>query len=403
MSSALTNITTTTHYSSAKRVKWETQLIQKAEARLLAEKFATTKVMGKGEAGTYRLNRLLRIAKKTTQDSESTLYTASDAKKLQTNYIDVTPMEFGDSFGFTDDVGIEAFITDDDNQNEIADQFARSMEYQVQKILATQGMRHRIDSDGTYQVSGTVTTANTAGTSLISTSLTQADDAWNGGYATITNPDGPGYDETSAITDFVASSDTATVAFTNGLTTDSKYRITVGTGLAASDVMTTDGLLDVRLLHSMLRTELFDGGTLNGFIHASQERDLWDDTIWQNSAIYDDSGRFKNYQLVRWAGMNLYVGDELYREDVDGTENQSTGVVHIAPIFGKKAYSVIRWGMGMGSFGVQWLYKDQPDSGDLRNKAKFISWKSKFAARVMRATSVVNLMTGATSPNLLVM
>lgn len=401
MSTAITNITRTTEYSSAKRIKWETQLLEKAAGKLVIDKFATNKVMGKSEAGTYRLNKLLRVAKKTTQDSESTLYGYADAKKLQTNYIDVTPMKFGDSFGFTDDVSIEAFITDSDNQNEIANQFARSMEYQGMKVLATQGLRHRIDKDGTYQVSGTADSGSA--TTLVDNALSQADDFWNGGYATITNPEGPGYDETSAISDFVNSSTTASVSFTNAITSASKYRLTVGTGLAATDVITTSGLLDVRHLHSLLETETFDGNTLNGFIHADQERDLWSDTIWADTAKYDDSGRYANYQLVRWAGMNFHIGSEIYREDVDGTENQSTGVVYVAPIFGKKAYSFIRWGMGMGSFGVEWLYKDQPDSVDLRNSAKYISWKAKFAAKVMRATSVVNLMTGATASNLLTM
>lgn len=401
MSTALTNITTTTNYSSAKRIKWETQLLDKAKARLLAEKFATTKVMGKGEAGTYRLNKQLRIAKKTSQDSESTIYGMSDAGKLYTNYRDVTPMEFGDSFGWTDDVGVEAFITNPENQDEVADQFARSMEYQIQKIIATQCMRHRIDNSSTYTKSGTADATSTTTALVDAAVLSQADDTWNGGYVTVTNPEGQCYDETSAVTDSDQSSTNLTVSFTNTPDTTSKYRVVVGTGLSSTDILTTSGILFVNLLHSKLRTERFEGGTLRAFICPEQEYDLWADTTWANTAIYDDSGRYKNYKLVRWLGCEHFIGDELYREDADGTENQATGAVAVAPYFGAKTYSIIRWGMGLGSFGVEWHYKDKADSGDLRNKAKFISWKTKFAAAVMRSTSVIGLMTGNTSANVL--
>lgn len=392
--------TTTTNYTSAVRTKWETDLLKKAAGMLVADRFATTKVVGKGEAGTVRFNKLLRIAKKTTQDTEAYAYDLSDAKYLTSNYIDVTPTKWGDSFAFTDDVSIEAFITDPDNQSEIANQVARSMEYQTQKTIATQCLRHRIDNNATYQVSGTCDSGSSA-TALVDDALTEIDDFWNGGYVTITNAEGPAYDETSAVSDFVASTDTATVAFTNALTTDSKYRMCVGTDIEATDVVTTSGLLDVRMMHRKLETMPFNGGMLRCFLQAEQERDLWKDTVWANTAQYDDSGRYTNYELIRWCGIEFLVGSELYREDVDGTENQSTGLVYVTPVFGQKAYSVYRWGMGSGSFGVKFEYKDGPDSGDLRNNFKVISWKSKHASKVLRSTSIIGLMTGATDYNLL--
>lgn len=403
MSNTVTPITNVSQFSSAERTKWETALIKKAAGRLVAEKFANTKVLGRGEAGTVRMNRLLRVAKKTTADTEGTIYGYTDGKALQTNYIDITPSTYGDSFTFSRENRIDTFIMDEDNQNEIANQMARSQEYLVQKMIATGCMRHRIDKDGTYQKSGTVTTASSAGTALYGAgTLTEADDFWNGGYATITNPEGPGYDETSAVTDFATSGDVATVSFTNGLTTSSKYRIVVGTGLAASDKITTSGILDVAALHRLLETENFDGGILRCFLHAAQERDIWDDTAWANTAYYDDSGRYANYKLIRWGGNEYMVGSETYREDVDGTENQASGVVYVAPIFGKNAYSVCSWNPnGSGTFGMEFIYKDQADSMDLRNSFKAISWLTRWGGVVNRATSVIGLMTGATDLNLL--
>ena len=127
--------TTTTTYSSAVRTKWETDLLAKASGMLVADRFASHKVVGKGEAGTIRFNKILRVAKKTTQDTEGYAYGLADCKSLTTNYKDVTPTKWGDSFAFTDDVSIEAFITDPENQNEIANQVARSLEYQLQKAV----------------------------------------------------------------------------------------------------------------------------------------------------------------------------------------------------------------------------------------------------------------------------
>ena len=397
------NATTTTSYSSAKRIKWETELLKKAEDYLLAERFSWPQALKKGEAGTVRFNKLLRPAKKTTASIEGILQTVTDAKKLVTNYIDVTPNTFEDSFVFTDDVGIEAFITDEQNQEEIAGQMARSLEYQIQKIIAQGGMRHRIDNDSNYIVASTVDSATS--TTIVDAVLTQANDYWDGGYCTITNPEGPGYDETHFVANFTAADDTLDFtgdAWTNAPTTASKYRLVVGTGITSADLITTTGLIMVRRLHRHLGTEMFEGGTYRAFVNADQEADLWADTDWKATAQYDDSGRYKDYRLVRWMGIEFYIGSQLWRETVAGVEAEADGAVHIAPVFGRKAYSIFRWGMGSGEFGVKWYYKDQADSQDLTNRSKAISWKAKFAGKVLRSTSIVGLMTGATASNLLV-
>lgn len=393
--------TTTTTYASAIRTKWETKLLEVAEGMLLVDKFATNKIMGRGEGGTLKLNRLLRPPKVTSATSEGTLITPSSAKALTSNVVNLTPEFWGDTFEFTDKVDITSFISDADNRHVIAGQLARSLDYQGMKILATQAMRHRIDKDATYQVSGTADSGST--TTLVDDALTQADDAWNGGFLTITNPGGPNYDATQKVSDFVASSDTVTTdAFNHAHTTSSNYRMTVGTGIVASDKMSITGLLDVSGLHRKLETQKFKGATLRCFMDAAQERDLWDDTTFLNSAIYDDSDRFENYRVGRWLDIEFMVSSEMYREDVDGTENQATGVVYVAPIFGANSYSIVRWGMGVGDFGVEWHYVDTPDSQNLRLGAKWISWNSHWAGKVMRATSIINLMTGATSQNIVV-
>jgi N4-gp56 family major capsid protein len=392
--------TTVTTYAPAISRIDEKKLLAVAEGMLGADKFAVKRPVEKGAGNSYRVTKILRQAKQTTAGTFGVagIITYSSAKALTAQTKSITPILLADYFSIDDDVDIKSWIKDSDNRDTIANQMARSHDYYVMKVLAQGGFRYRIDGDGTYMKSGTVTTASAGGTALYGAStLTETDDFWNGGFATIYNPEGPNYDETSAVTDFATSGDVATVSFPNGLTTSSKYHITVGTALAATDILTIAGLLKVSALHRKFETEKFSGGVFRAFFDAAQEADLWADTTFLNSAIYDNSERFKNYRVGRWLDIEFMVSSEAYREDVDGTENQATGVVYATPIFGANAYTVMRWGHGSGDFGVKFLVVDQPDSGNILNSFRIISWKSVFAASVLRATSVINLMTGATS------
>lgn len=388
--------TSSTTYASTLQTKWQKQLLKTAAGYLVADRFANTQVMGVGEGSTVRLNRILRPAKKTSASTAGTLVAASSAKALTSNYIDITMEIWEDSFAFNEDVNIQSFVTSAQNRDVIANHMARTLDYRIISKMATQGLRWRVDNDATYQVTGTVDSAST--TTVVDDALTQSDDHWNGGKLTILNPSGPGYDETAAVTDFVASSDTLTVAtFTNAPTSASKYSLTVGTNLAATDVLTTDALLYVAALHEKLETEKFDGGLLRMFIDPAQHRDLWTDTTFKNSAIYDSSERFKNYRLGRWFDVEFLVSSEMYRESVAGVEDQAAGVVYVTPVFGANAYQVVRFGNGMGKFGTKFHVVDKPDSQNLTLSATYLSWKGYFGAKVTRATSVIGLMTGATS------
>lgn len=394
ISSYLSMATSTGSLATVVRTEWETKILKFAEGRMLAEKFMQPQEVQPGVAGTLRFNRYLRAAKQTDADTRGTLYGYEDAKKLYTNKLDVQPEDWGDSFVFERDVKFDAFISNEQNQKVIGNQLARSLEARVQAIIAAQCMRHRIDNDATYTKSGTCDAGSSA-TALVDNALSGTD--WTGAYATIYDPESPGYDQTSKITAFNDGTDTATVAFDNALTTSSKYRLVLGTDISASDVLTTAGLMYVQALHRILETEPFDGELMRAFLTPQQEYDLRGDDDWKNSAIYDDSSRFHNYKLTRWLGTEFYIGSKglLYREDVDGTANDD-GVVHVAPIFGSMAYSIIRWGMGEGAFDVEFHYKDKADTSDLRNQFYAISWTARFAAAVLRATSIIGLMTGAT-------
>lgn len=392
----MASTTVTTYGSAISRID-QKELLAYAEGMLGAEKFAVKNPVAKGAGGTYRVNKILRPAKvtSTTGFGVANIATYSSAVALTTNFKDITPVSLRAAYSFDDDVDIKSWIKEKDNKKAIANALARSHDYYVMKKLALGGFRYRIDGDATYMVAGTVDSGTT--TTLVDNALTQNDDHWNGGTVTIYNPEGPNYDETSAITDFANSGDVMTVSFPQAPTSSSKYHACVGTGLAATDVLTIAGLLKASALHRKFETEKFGGGVYRAFIDAAQEADLWTDTTFLNSAIYDNSGRFQNYRLGRWLDIEFMVTSEAYREDVDGTENQATGVVYNTPIFGSNAYAIMRWGHGSGDFGVKFFETPEVDSGNIYASMRILSWKSVFAADVLRATSVINLLTGATS------
>ena len=401
---------TTTTLGSAIATKWKRDVIEGATGRLVGAKFAATDAMKRGEGGTLVYNRILRPSLVNSSSTTGTLVAggSSGIKSLTSNKVSVTPSLFQDSFGFDDDVTIEAFFSNGQYKESIKNQMAISLDYQVVKMLSTQCLRHRIDADGTYQKAVTAS-AGTTTTSSFSGLLTEADDFWNGGYICVTNPDGPNYDHPArAITDFATSGDVVThAAFPTASTTASKCRVTVGTGVVATDILPTTGLQDVLGLHDKLETEMFDDGYLRGFFDAAQHRDLLKDSVFLASMEYDNSEYFKGYRVRRWCGLEMLISSNLYREDVDGVEYGhggagTTGVCYVSPIFGRNAYALTPWGNGNGKFAVNWYIVDGADSYNLTANQHYISWKTFWGGTTLRSTSVIGLMTGATSQALLV-
>jgi hypothetical protein len=391
--------TTMTNLTTANRTMWETGVLAVADGMLVADKFAKTKVIGIRAGGTYVVNRLLKVAPVTTAATYGTVVAGSAAKNLVSNKVEINPELWQDSFGFDDDVDIKAFFTDEDYKKTIGQQMANSLDKELIRTLGVQGLRHRIDKDATYQKTFTVTSA-TSTLITSATDFTEATNFWDGGFITVTNADGAAYDETQKVTTYTlvgGVGDTfLTPAWTNTLGASSKARVTVGTGVVATDKLTSAGLLDVAALHRKLETEKFPGGVLHGFIDAAQEADLWTDTGFIANAAYDASQRFANYRLVRWLDMELLVSSNIYRETVAGAASD-TGVVYVSPIFGANAYCLIKWGTpGAGNYGVKFNYVFEPDSQNLNLNERYISWKTSIGKKVLRSTSVIGLMTGAT-------
>lgn len=383
--------------------------------QLKADKYANKKNVSKGAGGTVRFQRLRRPAINTTAASYGTLLAAASAKAITSEYYEVTPVLYQDAFGIDDGVDYNSLLLNEDFQKLIASQAARSLNQTYHNIIGTQGMRHRVDADATYEVASTPTTNGTT-TTLVDTVLTQADGFWGGagggntvGYVTITSPESPNFDETRRVTNFVAVSDTATFdAFPLAVTTACNYRIVSSATIAATDKLTVTGLLACRGQLSLTEADLFSGGTLKGYVHPNQMADLETDSVWQNIAIYSRPDQIDTYGMVRVYGIELTQDSQVRREGVGTAAGNYDGVyaangtAYVAPIFGDNSHSIMPWGGGGdGNFNLQFIYTTGSDSGNLVNSARWIGWKAHYAGKVDRATSVVNLVTGATSPILI--
>ena len=397
--------TTVANVAGSIPIKWRLEMLKTADGYLVADKFANTEVESEPTGNTVRINRVLRPAKTTSALTAGTLITAGDATNLLTNYIDLTPEVWGASFGFDEDVSLQSILSKKSIRDAVSNHMARTLDYQIMKKMSTQGFRYRNDGDSTYYTNGPVDTSGTTLTALSGSEMAEIDNFWDGGYVTITNPAGPGYDQTAKVASFANSGDLLTHAgYTVIPTTASRYSVTVGTNIAATDVLTAANVLKMAAFHEKFQTQKFENGTIRAFLSPDQKADLWTDTGFTDSATYDDSGRFRNYSIIRWLGNEFMISSEIYREDVNGTENQSSGVVYVAPFFGANSYSVIRFGnKGAGSkFGVEFIPVENADSGNLQKSETFLSWKGNFASKVTRATSCIGLMTGATDQGIIV-
>ena len=400
----MASITTTTVTTAIKK-KWLMDLVKTAQGRLVATRYTQKEPMQKGDGGTLIYNRLLRPSLVTSTSTPGTLVTPSSAKALYSNSIEVTPSLYQDVFAIDDNAKVQTFIGNDKIKNAIANAMAIGMDYQAMKMLSIQGMRHRIDADTTYTKSGTCTSGSTT-TAVDSGAPFNTTDFGSSTptcYYGITNPDGPNYDHPWKKCTTVSTTTLTTAAFPQANTSSSKYRAVGSKGIVATDVLTISGLWDVQGLHDKVETEMFDDGNLVGFFDAAQHRDLLKDTVFVASVEYDNSGFLKGYKVARIAGLNMLISSNLYREDEDTVEYGhggagTTGIVYCSPIFGKNAFALTPWGMGSeGDFGVEWHITDTPDSQNLLLNATYIGWKAYWGGTVTRSTSVIVLLTGATS------
>ncbi len=263
-----------------------------------------------------------------------------------------------------------------------------AMEYYVATTLTPFLKQVRDDGDVTYQKNSVSTSAGST-TTIVDTALTEADDFWNGALVTITDPTVGTYGESQYVTDFVASSDTLTVdAFSQTIGDETKYHISIPTGLVAGDEMSLAG---VRKCQKELRAgggygprfELAGGG-YNMILDTDQEDSIGNDSNFTNLYIYKE----KETGIRTWpeSGRIAMCRPEVtgipYRTAVTGAGTYSaTGVVRVAAIFGKQAMKK----MPLGINDIEIIAKGESSGGVANplNRYSTSGWKARIAAAKM--------------------
>ena len=403
----MTNTTTTT-LASAIITKYEPKLLKEIGENLIFSKFADVDMEGVANNGTVRHNYLLQVPKVTTGRTEGTVLAYTSAKALTSNYLEFSPTVLEDCIAFTQESEFKAMITNDSKRQAVASQIARSCDYFMAKqICSFDGgfLAWRIDESTTYMANGTTDSGST--TTMVDNARTEIDDFWNGGRITITNPGGPNYGQTRHISDFATSGDILTHdAYNHVNTTSSKYHVCVGTGLTTTNTMSTTGFIDTATILNQYGVDTFAGGTYRMIMQYAQYKDLLGDTTFINSAIYDNSSKLEDFiGRGRWMGTEFLFTTEGWRESVAGAEDQASGAVYVAPVFGRHAYAMYYWDNvkgtpGYDAYKCNFYFINQPDRTDTTNAVKLFSWNVPIAGGPLLATRGVALLTGAAGASL---
>lgn len=318
---------------------YDKRFLLRAKPNLAAYQFAQKRELPGGVGGTVYFSRMMPLAKvhaplTETHDGGLTLATR---QKLKSEEISATAEFWGDYVAISKLASVVSLNPALNEKVDIVSQQAgESIDYYVMKTMARGLLRRRADSNAAFQVEGTA--ASGTATTLVDPALTQAADHWVGGYITIMK--GQNYGITRRITASAVGSVTFD-AFPKPIDATSQYRIVVGTGLSSADVLATPSIrLAVRDLKRALAMN-YERGYFVGLINPDIEYDFMRDSTWVDAAKYKDGiDALYTGEIGRWFGVRFVDATQLFREDPDGTENE-TGSVHLATILGKEAYGVV--------------------------------------------------------------
>lgn len=288
------------------------------------------------------------------------------------------------------------FATFDVGMKELSEvkgqQAGESIELETLKKFCKYGViPMRVDADTTYEKHNIAVTS-CSGTALVSTTLTQVDDFWNGGVITIT--EGPGYGEARIVSDFTASSDTVTLdsAFDTTPTSSSKFSIAVPTGLTTGDVVTVDVL---RRGQRQLERNLympFEGGYTICVIGPNTKYDLMDDadlkTLFSN---HPSAGKtlFKNEVAELW-GQKITKTTMPYAYAVsDYSTYVKTAALENIMFLGKNALGVVE----AEGRAMKMIFTKPEIAEPKLHMYGYMGWKAFWVCKPLNATWAVSMMT----------
>ncbi len=390
----MAGLTVSTTLSPGVQAYYDKKWLMRAKMNLVGYQFAQKRKLPLNNGKTAYFMRYTPLTKNTTALTETVDGGISVATRQQLNVEETsaTVALYGDFVTISKMASLTSIDPDISQKVDLLGQQAgESIDTIILEKLNTGLMTRRADADASYQVNGTADSGST--TTLVDDALTQADDYWNGGYITFTS--GKNYGETRQVTDFTASSDTVTFspALPYAVDSTSKYRLTVGTGIAAGDVLTSTNL---RLtLRDLKRNKAMkaDNNAWCGLIDTDIEFDFMNDDLWKNAATYKDSvNSLYSGELGSWMGIRFVSSQNIPRETVAGVISD-TGDVHNAYILGRECYGVVDL-----EGQKQKIYVKTPDQlGQPIPLYGSCGWEAGFTAKVLNGCFGVKILCGASA------
>lgn len=385
-------VTTTTDLSPKVQAYYDKRLLLRAKPLMVAEQFGQKRILPEGKGKTVYFTRYAPLAKNTSPLNETATGGITN-KALKTQEISATVQQYGDVVEISEiasvtniDVGVKEKV------DIVATACGETMNALINAEIGKGFIRRRADADTTYQVEHTATSEGTT-TTLICTSLTQADDFWNGGFITFTNPQDPNYGITVKVTDFVASSDTLTIeTLPYKTTTDSQFRLVVGTGLASTDVLSSAALKLARRDLKRFRAMPFEDGKYVAIIDPDAEYDFMNDSEWKTVKQYRGEKDIYVGEIGEWYGIRFVSATEVYRESVAGVAS-STGAVHVISVLGKEAFGIVDLDKNQKKIFI----KSPKELAQPLELTGTVGYKVGFAVKTLNAVYGVNILCGATA------
>lgn len=309
----------------------------------------------------------------------------------------------------------------------VAQAMAKAMDYRCLGILATNGYRMRVDKNTDYARDVATTSDGAAGgTTVVSTSLTEADTFWDGAYCTVialdsANASIASYWETRAVSSYVTGTLTV-AAFPGIIKSGCTVHVCVGTGITAENVIATNAISrGIRQLKRHEGVRFNDALVTKGMTLQSQnivpggaggvywpilidqdhEYDFMQDVTWVDAGINQDIKALQNGAFKDWMGGRFYGTTQTWREDVDGTENESAGIVHPVIFLAQEAYGITPveeagtkdLGIG-GGFSVLLNLKTPKDFTDYGQIRSSVAAQAFFAIRSLNSAWNIVMMGG---------
>jgi hypothetical protein len=287
-----------------------------------------------------------------------------------------------------------------EDRDAVAANIVESMELHNRKFIDPYLVHVRGDWDGTspYQLEYAATSAGTT-TTIISTTLTQANDYWGGnstyGYVMPITLTDPNYGQGRIASDFDAASDTVTVssAWTTATASGQRFIGCIGTDLTTGDSLSLATIAKVKAMFDHLHIKKrFKWPTANGygmraFLSAFDHYDVTQDSNYVSFNVNNSkSPAFMQYRVDNIYNTDIFVTDVDYRETTAGVYS-ATGAVYNSTFLGKGA----GYRVPLNRPFIKVVSK--ADSGNLLGYKTWISWSTDYACAPVVGTAGIVVLT----------